>query len=141
MYSALGPVAEAVVVVLQDPTLQAAAIGGIWDDLPQNPQFPCVWFELQAIENRGLGRGGLPRLELRTHVFSDYGGLMQAREIDRLIIGLLRDQPVPVDPALYTCCGETVWNGTIPVADEELNGVKVHELVSIFTIWVEEVAA
>jgi hypothetical protein len=137
MYSALGPVAGAVYAVLQP--LNAFVAGGIWDDVPQqNLQFPCVAFEVGAREQRGLGTGSLPEVELRTHVYSQYGGMMEAREIDRLIIGVLRDQALPLDPALYRTCGLVFWDSSTPLPDVELNGIKVHELVSIFRIYVEE---
>lgn len=141
MYSALGQVGAAVYgVLLLDPTLVAHATGGIYDDLPQNPEYPCVAYEVSATERRGLGRGSLPEVELRTHVYSVYGGLTEAREIDRLIIGLLRDTRIPIDPTLYDTCGEVVWRSTIPIPPVlNSNGVEVRELVSIFTIFVEEV--
>jgi hypothetical protein len=139
MYSALGPVGEAIYgVLLQDPELVAHAPGRIYDDLPQNPEYPCVSYEVSAIEHRGLGGGSLPEVELRTHVFSVYGGLTEAREIDRLIIGLLRDTAIPIDPTLYATCGRVFWDTTTPLPPVERNGVLVHELVSIFRIYVEE---
>jgi hypothetical protein len=139
MYSALGPVAEAVYwTLVSDPTLAAHAIGGIYDDVPQNPTFPFVTYEVGARENRGLGGGSLPEVELRTHVFSQYGGMQESREIDRLMIGLLRDTTLPLDPALYLACGRVFWDSTTPLPEVELNGIKVHELVSVFRIYVEE---
>lgn len=139
MYSALGPVAQAVFhVLITNSTLTALAVGGIYDELPQNPTYPCVSYEVSATEQRGLGTGSLPEVELRTHVFSVYGGLTEAREIDRLIIGTLRDVALPVDATLYRTCGLAFWDTTTPLPAVELNGVPVHELVSIFRVYVEE---
>jgi len=139
-YSALTPVSDAVYARLQaSPDLVAAAVGGIWDDVPQNPVFPFVNYEVQSREQRGLGVGSLPEIELRTSVWSEFGGVRGAQEINRLIIAALRDQPIPIDPTLYVTCGWTVHDDSIPLPDTELNGIKVHTLVSIFRIYVEEI--
>jgi hypothetical protein len=135
MYSALAPVAASVFGVLQDASLASALPGGVQDDPPQNPIFPFLWYELHETNARGLGRGEQTDIELRTHVYSLYGGRAEAFEVNRLVKALLVDVSLTVEG--YRQCGEVQWNNTVALPDEVLNGIKVHELVSIFVIRVE----
>lgn len=140
-FSALSPVAEAVFGLLQDATLLAALPGRWHDDVPQAPTYPFGWIEVRERDVRGFGTGGLPEVELRTHIFSQRGGtragIAEAQEANRLTIGVLKDQAVTVTG--YAQCGRIFYDETILLPDEELNGVKVHELVSLFRVYVEEV--
>lgn len=137
MFSAASPVSEGVFTLLQDVSLQAAAVGGVFDDVPENPSYPFLWYELFSERDvRGFGGGGLPEIELRTHVFSQFAGKAEAQEINRLAIAVLRDAVLVATG--YRQCGRVVYRETTAIADGMLNGVKVHELVSTFTIWVEE---
>jgi hypothetical protein len=131
MAAALSPVAAAVYAKLQD----LAAAGGVQGDVPQTPTFPFVWFELQERDLRGLGTGYLPELDLRTHVFSQVGNLAEARDLDALVVARLKDQALQIDG--FQQCGLVVYDDTIQLHDEELNGVKVHEFVSSFRIYAE----
>ena len=40
----------------------------------------------------------------------------------------------------YARCGTVTWHEQIPLPDEELAGVRVHEVVDNFTAYVEETA-
>lgn len=137
-YTADSPVSEAIFALLQDETLQSTVGGRLYGDIPEDTPRPCVLYEVQAeVDARGLGMGGLPELTLRTHVYSDAGSLAEAQDINRQLVALLKDAAVTVDG--YVQCGLICYEGTLAFPDEELNGVKVHELVSTFTLWVEEV--
>jgi hypothetical protein len=142
-YSALAPVAAAVFGVLQDATLLATLTGGWHNDVPQAPTYPFGWYELQERERRGFGTGSLPELELRTHVFSQRGGslagLAEAQEANRLTVAVLRDAGLTVTD--YTQAGRVIWDETVVLADQEIHGVKVHEVVALFRIYMEEPAA
>jgi hypothetical protein len=136
--TAASPVLEGVAaLILADSALVAATIGGWHSDVPQAPTWPFGWVEVPGeIESRGFGTGGLPTVDLRTHVFSQYGGLQEARTIDRLVVDLLKDALMPVTG--YAQCGQVTYRETVTLTDEFINGVKCHEVVSSFTIWVEE---
>lgn len=132
------PVSEAVFALLQDAAVQAALPGGLHDDVPANPGFPFGWYEIASeIDRRGFGGGGLPELELRTHVFSLFAGKAEAQAANRLIVGVLKDAAIMVTG--YRQCGTVFYDQTIPIPDGELDGVKVHEIVSFFRVYVEEV--
>lgn len=139
-FTPLSPVAEAVYGVLQDPALGTLAPGGVWGDVPQNPTFPFVWFEVSEDQQHGgfgtkPGRGALPEIDLRLHVFQgNYGTMRDAEAAMARAIELLADPPAVT--------GYSSWaifhDQTIPLPDAELNGVKVLELVARFRLFVEE---
>ena len=136
-YSAASPVTEAIYARLQDATLLATLTGGVHDDVPQTPTYPFAWLEMfREQDARGLGTGGLPEIEFRTHVFSQFGGMAQAQEANRLIVGLLKDYALTVTG--YAMCGHIFYRETVTLPDEEINGIKCHEAVSIFTVFVED---
>jgi hypothetical protein len=133
---ALSPASVAVYAALNVTSLTALATGGIYDDLPQGVSFPCVLYEVDERETRGFGAGGLPEITLRVHVFSVYGGLKEAQDIAKEAIRLLKDQALTI--AGYTQCGRVFYDETTALPDEEINGVKCHELVAQFRIYAEE---
>ena len=144
-------VGDAVYALFQDTTLNALATGGVWTDVPESPSYPFLWFEmLQQANYGGLGtkpgKGSMPGVTLRLHVFQgEYGVMRDAQLVMARAIELLfpADNSVPL-----TLNGYTLASGsplpeieTIPLPDEELNGVKVHELVANVELIVEEIAA
>jgi hypothetical protein len=135
-YLALGPVSVGVYSALNVAGLTALVGTRIYDDLPQNPTYPCVWFEVTERDARGLGTGGLPEIDLRVHAFSTYEGQKEAQQILQKCVELLKDQTLTV--AGYTFCGHIVYRDTQSVGYLDVNGVKVRELVGYFTCWVEE---
>ncbi len=135
----LDPVSAGVYTLLNVDALTALAPGGISDDTAQQTTFPFVWYEVsEAADLRGFGTGGLPEVDLRVHVFSTYEGMREAHLAMQQVIELLKDQKVSVDG--YTHCGHIFYDRTVPLPEEELNGVKCHELVSFFRFYVEETA-
>lgn len=135
-YLALGPVSVGVYTALNVAGLTALATGGISDDTAQATSLPFVWYEVSERDVRGLGTGGLPEVELRVHAFSSYQGMKEAQSINQKVIQLLRDQSITVSG--YTQAGKVFYDETVALPNEMLNGVKVHELVSFFRIYVEE---
>lgn len=134
---AASPVAEAVFSVLTlDATLDALVPGGIHDDVPEDPTYPCLWYELLTeTDRRGLGTGSLPELDLRVHAFSLYGGKARAQAIIDRVIALLKDVALTI--AGWTQAGLVFYDRTIALPVDELNGVKVHEIVATFRIFAE----
>lgn len=134
---AAAPVTEAVYTVLQDTTLLATLTGGVHEDVPQDPTYPFAWVELFGeADQRGFGTGGLPEIDMRVHVFSHYAGKQEAQSAIRQIIALLKDVALTVTG--WTMCGHVFYDETLALADEELHGVKVHEFVAMFRVFVEE---
>jgi hypothetical protein len=134
--TAANPVLEAINGLLQDATLQAALGGRIGDSLPEDVARPCTLFSLASeTDTRGLGTGNLPECELRVYTYSEIGSLVEAQEINRQIVTLLKDASITVTG--FTQAGTIVYRETSTFPDSELNGVKVHEVVSSYTLWVE----
>lgn len=135
--TAANPVVEALYGLLQDATLQAAIGGRLFDDIPEDTPRPNVLVEiLSETDIRGFGTGGLPELDVRTHVFSELGSLSEAQAINQQIVALLKDATIAITG--YVQCGTVVYRETVTLRDQELNGLKVHEVVSLFTIWAEQ---
>jgi hypothetical protein len=135
--TAANPVGEAVFGLLQDTTLQSATGGRVYDDLPEDTPRPCVFYEVVLeTDRRGFGTGNLPEITLLTHVFSELGSLSEAQTINQQIVAVLKDQPLTVTG--FAMCGQIVYRETVVLRDQELNGVKVHEIVSNFVIYVEQ---
>lgn len=138
--SALSPVASGIFAALQTTAMDTALAGGWHADVPPKPTYPFGWIEtFDERDRRGLGTGELPEIEVRLHVFAQasttIGGFQQAQAATRVMKGLLRDATVTIDG--YRQCGHLTFRSTVQLSDQELNGVKVHEIVSTFTVWAE----
>jgi hypothetical protein len=140
---------DAVFALFQDAALQVLLPGGVQTDVPPDPTFPFLWIELLHNGNYGglgtkPGRSSMPGLTLRLHVFqSNYGTARDAQIVAATAIALLFDETQPLVLDGYTLCsGQPLPEvETIPLADEELNGVKVKELVTNIDLIVEEIHA
>lgn len=135
--TASSPVLAAVFDVLQDATLQAAVGGRVYDDLPQDVLRPCCLMEIaNETDERGMGTGNFPTLDLRIHTFSDVGSLSEAQSLNASVVALLKDAAITVTG--YTQAGRVTYRESVTLRDQELfGGVKCHEVVSLYTVWVE----
>lgn len=134
--SALTPVAEAIYAALQTTAMDAALSGGWHGDVPPDYTLPFGWIEVFSERDlRGMGTGELPEIDVRLHVFSDVGSRQQAQEATRVMKAILRDATLTITG--YTQAGHLTFRETVALQDESLNSVKVHELVSTFTVWCE----
>lgn len=132
------PLTEALIAALQTDAIQAAALGGVWEDVPQTPAYPFVLVEVAPeVDVRGFGTGGMPQVDILTHVYSKTGSRREAQQLAALVVSALKDASLTVTG--YQQAGRVVYRETVPIQDEELLGEKVHELVSRFTYWGEEV--
>ena len=135
-YSALSPVSVAVYTALNVAGL-TALLGstGVTDDVPQVPVYPFVFYEVQERETRGFGTGSLPEVDLRVHAFSTVESASEAQGVIAKVIELLKDQALSVTG--YTQAGKVFYDETVTLGNEAIAGVKVHELVAMFRIYVE----
>jgi hypothetical protein len=146
----LTAVGDAAYALFQDPTLQALTATRVFTDVPENPDYPFLWFEVLHQANEGglgtqPGRGSMPHVTLRLHVFQGEGGaardaqLVMARAIQLLFPADDATASLTLDG--YTLCSNRPLPEieTIPLADEELNGVKVQELVTNVDLVLDEV--
>jgi hypothetical protein len=134
-------------LLLTDEALGALVPGGVQTDVPSDPQYPFLWFELLHQANYGglgtrPGQGSMPGITLRIHVFqSNYGTMRDAQIVMARAIELLFTVPLVVEG--YTVCSGIPLPEieTIPLPDELLAGVVVKELVTNLDLVLEEVAA
>lgn len=135
MTLALDPVTAALYTVLNVVAVTNLAPGGVSDDPAQGTAFPFVWLELNERQVGGLGVTYLPEIELRVHIFSN-STLQVAHQVGSAVLTLLKDAAA-LTVTGFTQAGRVVYEDTMPLTDQLLNGVKVHELVLRFRIWVE----
>lgn len=137
-YLSLSPVSVAVFNKLNVAGLTALVSTRIWDSVPRTgATFPFVLYEVwEPRDARGLGTGGLPEVEIRTHVFSEYDGLKEAQSIAQKCIELLKDQALTVTG--YTQAGLVFYDRTELPIDEIIEGRKCQEIVSFFRTYVQE---
>lgn len=135
-YLSLSPVLVGIYNLLNVAGLTALVSTRIYDDVPQAPTFPFVWFEAREQDMRGMGTVGLPMVELRVHAFSQYEGTKEAQSIIQKVVELLRDKAVTVSG--YTQAGLIFYDETVDLPLVEINGVKCREMVAFFRLFVEE---
>lgn len=135
-YLSLSPVMVGIYNLLNVSGMQALVSTRIYDDVPQTPTFPFVWFETSERDQRGFGTGGFPEIELRVHAFSQYEGTKEAQSIIAKVIELLRDQAVSVTG--YRQAGAIFYDETVNLPNSDVNGVKCREMVAMFRIYAEE---
>ena len=141
--SALQPVAEAIFAQLNVASLKAAqptgagCVGGVTDN-PTGTVYPVLWYELiTGTDLTGLGRGpDLTQIELRLHVFSTWNGMTEARRIMREAIRLLKYTQPAVSSYSLVEIGRP--HDEIALPFEEINGVKVRELVTIWDLFADQ---
>ena len=120
-----------------DAAFDAAVESRIFSDIPEDTPRPCVLYEIaDEVDRRGFGTGGLPEMELRTHVFTDSENVFEGQALNLQIVALLKDKALTATG--YTQAGLVVYRRSLPLRDEVLHGVKVHEIISVFTIWMEQ---
>jgi hypothetical protein len=141
--SALQPVSAAIFGLLNVASLKAVyptgagCVGGVTDN-PSGTTFPMLWYEVKGDDISGLGRGAdLTHIELRLHVFSTWNGMLEAQRIMREAIRLVKWSLPAVSGYTVTEIGRP--QDEIPLPFEEVNGVKVRELVTIWDVFAEEV--
>jgi len=102
--------------------------------------FPFVWVELANETNRsGLGRGPwLMEIDVRIHTFSTFVGMAEIQRINTEIVDLIRQSTLTV---LTWHPWATPHDRNTLLPFEQLAGIKATELVAMFRLYVEEMAA
>ena len=136
-YLSLSPLSAALYTALNVAGMQALVGSRIYDDIPRNPTYPLVWFEVQEPRDmRGFGTGGFPETLIRVHALTQYQGEKQGQAILAKAIELLRDASLTVTG--YTQAGGVFYDETVVLRDQEIEGVKVQENVAIFRTYLKE---
>lgn len=133
--SALSPVSEAIYAALTVPEILTLVPGGVVSDVPQGAQFPFLWYEVLEEDQRGFGTGRhLAEVEIRIHVFSAAASTREAQHIMSAVHEVLCDTRLTISG--FHHWGGLQWLRTTGYR-ELVNGVKVHEWVSLFRAIVE----
>lgn len=136
-YLSLSPLSAALYAALNVASMQALVGSRIYDDIPRNPTYPLVWFEVQEPgDMRGFGTGGFPETSIRVHALTTYQGEKQGQAILAKAIELLRDVALTVSG--YEQAGGVFYDETVVLRDQEIEGVKVQENVAIFRTYLKE---
>ncbi len=147
MKSALGPVSVGIFGLLNVSALTAAyptgagCVGGVSDNPPRGGGvYPRLWYEVTKRDLSGLGESTeVSEIELRLHVFSQWQGMKEAQRIMAKAIELLTYQTPTVAGYQMPKAGRPF--SEVPLPFEEINGVPVIELVSMWNLFAAEVAA
>ena len=133
--------------LVADATLAGLVPGGVQTDVPENPAYVFLWIELLEDDQHGgfgtrPGHGAMPGLELRLHAFQgQYGTMRDAQVAIARAIEVVTAADGTGAPTLAVDgykVDQVVYEQTIQLPDEELNGVKVKELVARLRLIVEE---
>ena len=141
VYSPLEPVGDAVVgALLRDSMVTQLAAGGVSTSVPENPTFQFVWVEVLHDGDEGgfgttPGNGSAPTVTIRVHVFQgNHGTLRDCQRLAARVIAVLVDPPTVAGYDVFAIFHEA----TVPLADQELRGTVVTEIVAQFQLLLEE---
>lgn len=136
-YSALDAVSAGIYTALNIAAVTALAPGGVTDDLPQGVSFPAVLYEVSERPRGGFGTkpgvGQLPEITLRVHVFTQGDGFQAADAVMNQVLKALADPPTVTGYASHAI----FHDGTVPLPAQDVNGLRVNELVATFRLYVE----
>lgn len=141
-FSALGPVSAAIFNALNVAALLTLVPGGVNDVLPQTTTYPCLLFDVSDAKQFGgfgtqPGRGQLPEMDVRIHVFSQQPDLSEAQAILAEALSLLATPPAVTGYASWAIFHDQ----TLDVGDQVVANVVVHEIVAICRLYVEQQGA
>lgn len=134
-YVSLSPVSKMVYATLNVPAVTSLAIGGVTDDPAQNIAPPFLWYEVSERRGGGLGLCRLPEVDLRLHAFAPPGAIDVAQAVLAAAVPLLADTRPSVTG--YATCA-IFHDATVTLGPVEINGTKLHEIVALLRVYVEE---
>lgn len=141
-YSALAPVSLAVYTALNIAAVTDLAPGGVKDVIPQGTVYPLVLYEVTDTKQMGgfgtqPGRGQLPEMRVRVHVFSQDFNLSTAQAIVEQVIAALA-----VPPAVAGYGSWAIFHDqTVDLGDQVIANIVAHEIVAEFRLYVEQTGA
>ena len=137
-FSALSPVSAAIYTALNVAALTDLVPGGVNDVIPQGAAYPLVLFEVSEAQQFGgfgtkPGRGQLPQMDVRVHVFSQQQDLSEAQAILAKAIELLADPPAVTSYSSWAIFHDQ----SLDLGDQVVANITVHEIVAVFRLYVE----
>jgi hypothetical protein len=138
--TALTAVQTAVMAALaNDATLMAAAPGGVWDYVPDEPTWPYVCLEdidEAANDTFGNGTGSQGRVvNLTFTVFSNYAGRSEQFTILDHLVRVLRYTTLTIAGWTHM---QTVHTGSKAVSPFDMGNVRAGSTMVTFAVWVRE---
>lgn len=139
---ALSPVSAGVYAALNVSSITTLLAAGALSDLevPEGIGFPRVWFTVRETNARGLGRGGLRRIDLRVYTADRSAagtaeGVKTLQAVQAAVVVVLEDATLTITG--YRQAGEVVYVDTTDPTSEVIAGVQAKESASHFYFWVE----
>lgn len=138
-FSALSPVSVAIFNALNVAAVTTLAVGGVNNVIPIGTGYPLVLYEVSESKQFGgfgtqPGRGQLPELDVRVHVFSQQADLSEAQTIIAKCIELLATPPAVTSYGSWAIFHDQ----TLDLGDQVIANIVVHELVAMFRLYVEQ---
>lgn len=135
----LVPVSVGVYTALNVAGVTALASGPYDTQVPQGTAFPYVWFTVTEQNARGLGRGGIRRVDVRVHVAAQgTAALGPAKQIEGIlaaVVTALEDATLTVTG--FRMAGEVFYSDTDEPFTSEIGGATCWEAGANFYLWVE----
>lgn len=125
----IGAFLAAVKVALAVPSVTALALGGIYNDLPQAPIYPCLRLWGRGKPIGGFGGHRVWDADVEVWIYSMYAGDSEAVAISEAVSTILHFGSLTLDG--WTASIVTL-DDMYPAGDEELNGRKVKTWVLAF---------
>ena len=107
----------------------------IYDDIPRDPVYPLVVYEVDKERTRVQGTSELAMVNLRVSALSKSATLAEAQAICEQVENLLFNATLTVSG--YRMAGTVFHADTIKIGQTEINGEKVNEFVALFYFWLE----
>lgn len=130
----LSAVAVGIFSALNVSGLTALTGSRIYDETPRDPTYPHVTYSIDEDEDRGFGTSEFSELTVRVSTFSTSDTGAEGQAIAAKVKELLKDAAITVSG--YQQAGLMFWRQTVDLGDTLINGVKVHEWVAEFTLFV-----
>lgn len=135
--SALQPVSVAVHALLDVSAFNALSTYDGPALKSNETTFPRSYYQIRGEdEQRGLGTGSLPRVEIWVHGLSSLRGFVECHAITSKAKELLQDVNF-ASVTGFTHAGKIFYDGTVDLEQVEVNGKIYRESVAQFYTWVE----
>ena len=123
-----------VYTALNVSSVTALATGGVHNELPPTPTYPCVRLWARGKPVGPLAGHSVWEAEVEVWIYSLYSGDQQALAIAEVVGGLLHYQPLTT-PGWTTIL--VAWEDLFSAADEDLGGQALKAWVLSFTVHLE----
>ena len=125
---------DGVFAAVNVPSATALATGGIYNDLPPNPTYPCVRLWARGKPVGPIAGSSVWEADVEIWIYSLYSGDVEALALAEVIGGLLHYQTLTT-PGWNTVL--VAWEDLFSAADEDLEGQPLKAWVLSFRVHLE----